>query len=191
MSDFQPITKICTKCGDPKLLTEFYKEKRMKDGRRSHCKACHRLWQKTVWNTDKAKKAAADKQWRQNNAERNKANHRKSYQENRQARDKANREWAISHPEAIQSHRSSYRQRHKDDSDYRAKKNARQKVRYEIRMDRLKRGPCERCGAIHGIDGVEIEGHHDDYSKPLEVRWLCKMPCHVDHHLEIREAARP
>lgn len=37
--------------------------------------------------------------------------------------------------------------------------------------------PCERCSADHA------EKHHDDYSKPLDVRWLCR-PCHMMEHAQ-------
>lgn len=32
---------------------------------------------------------------------------------------------------------------------------------------------CEQCG----MENVQIEGAHEDYARPLDVRWLCK-PCH-------------
>lgn len=44
-------------------------------------------------------------------------------------------------------------------------------------------GSCEICG-IKGTmsDGRnKIQAHHDDYSKPLEVRWLCQTH-HYEHH---------
>lgn len=40
---------------------------------------------------------------------------------------------------------------------------------------------CTQCGKT----GVVIEGHHDDYSKPLEVFWVCK-DCHTEVHRAIR-----
>lgn len=33
-------SKVCTRCGEEKDLSEFYKEKRAKDGKTSHCKVC-------------------------------------------------------------------------------------------------------------------------------------------------------
>lgn len=40
-----------------------------------------------------------------------------------------------------------------------------------VRAGRLEKGSCELAGsACKG----RIEAHHDDYTKPLEVRWLCK-----------------
>lgn len=44
-----------------------------------------------------------------------------------------------------------------------------------IRDGRLKKMPCEICGS------TESEAHHDDYSKPLDVRWLC-FKHHRKHH---------
>ncbi len=51
----------------------------------------------------------------------------------------------------------------------------RQKSAYAIKTGKLVREPCEVCGA------EKTEGHHDDYSKPLAVRWLCKR-CHGRVH---------
>lgn len=52
---------------------------------------------------------------------------------------------------------------------------ARRAVSNAIRDGRLVRGPCERCGWVG-----KTHGHHDDYSKPLDVRWLC-FRCHIGH----------
>ena len=48
-----------------------------------------------------------------------------------------------------------------------------------VRDGRLdKPDSCSVCGDKHDW----IHGHHDDYSKPLDVRWLCP-PCHKEAHL--------
>ena len=46
-----------------------------------------------------------------------------------------------------------------------------------VRDGRLVKGDvCERCGAED-----HIHAHHSDYSKPLEVEWLCARCHHVGH----------
>lgn len=52
---------------------------------------------------------------------------------------------------------------------------ARRAVQSALRSGELVRQPCERCGT------EPAHGHHDDYSQPLDVRWLCRR-CHDEHH---------
>lgn len=40
---------------------------------------------------------------------------------------------------------------------------------------------CEMCGADRKQSGVRIVGHHDDYQKPTDVRWVCDQ-CHAGIH---------
>ena len=41
-------------------------------------------------------------------------------------------------------------------------------VNNHIRSGNLHKEPCEVCGAGKAV------AHHDDYSKPLNIRWLCQ-----------------
>ena len=43
-----------------------------------------------------------------------------------------------------------------------------------VKENKMKRGSCIICGDINS------HGHHEDYSKPLEVVWVCRK-----HHREI------
>lgn len=57
---------------------------------------------------------------------------------------------------------------------------ARAKARYAIKTGKLVRPDrCEVCELKK-----PPQGHHEDYSKPLEVIWLCSG-CHADAHKEM------
>jgi ribosomal protein L44E len=57
---------------------------------------------------------------------------------------------------------------------------ARRDANKAIRSGQLVRQPCESCGTSN-----RVQAHHDDYSKPLDVRWMCSE-CHARHHREER-----
>ena len=48
-----------------------------------------------------------------------------------------------------------------------------------VRKADFKKQLCEACGSPNA------HKHHDDYSKPLEIRWLC-VSCHMAHHKLLR-----
>ena len=52
-----------------------------------------------------------------------------------------------------------------------------------VKSGRIERRPCRACGA------TEVEAHHEDYSKPLDVVWLCDKH-HKERHVQIRDCIR-
>lgn len=137
-------TKVCTKCGEEKQLDEFYRDANRDRGRRSSCKMCHTKYRNE--NLERMRKRA--------NAYY--AAHKK------QMALISRRCYLNNHTKRIEYHRKYYHEN-------RELCIVRAKSRYAIQTERLIPCPCEICGTTE-----RIEGHHEDYSKPLDVRWLCK-----------------
>lgn len=57
---------------------------------------------------------------------------------------------------------------------YPEKYRARNKTYAALKSGALVRKPCVVCGA------EKVDAHHPDYSKPLEVIWVCRR-----HHVEL------
>lgn len=53
------------------------------------------------------------------------------------------------------------------------RKKAYSKLDWAVRSGKIKKEPCIKCGDPNS------QGHHEDYSKPYEVIWLCDL-----HHKE-------
>lgn len=62
---------------------------------------------------------------------------------------------------------------------------ARNAVNHALAIGELVKGECEVGADCRG----SIEAHHDDYDKPLSVRWLCKKHHGEVHTQQEREVA--
>lgn len=100
---------------------------------------------------------------------------KKDVRENRAARREQYSEYERSrfHDPSRKEKVSGYMKRHRERNP--EKYAARIAVGNAVRDGRLTRLPCEECGATD-----RVQAHHEDYSRPLDVRWLC-----FKHHREV------
>lgn len=151
--------KTCFKCGETKPLTEFYLHKAMADGHLNKCKACTRR--------DAAEHRAANiERVRAYDRERGMLPHRvearEAYQNTEQgkaAMRRAHRKYRVSRPDRARAHDA---------------------VNNAVRDGRLIPWPV--C-AVPDCCG-RPEAHHPDYSRPLDVVWLCDHHHRAAHHLQ-------
>lgn len=69
---------------------------------------------------------------------------------------------------------TEYQKHYLSTPEGRAKKKARSAVSDAIRRGKIQRQPCRVEGCTR-----KAQAHHQDYSKPLEIEWLCQI-----HHVE-------
>jgi hypothetical protein len=144
------------------------------------CEACGTVFTKrhsqSRYCSPECARAGARKSWREygaRNREARRAYHRQHYQEN--AEKVATRVGAYRHTDAGKraQRTNDERQREKFPERYAA----RQAVLVALRQGILVKGPCARAGC----GATKTQAHHPDYSKPLDVVWLCS-PHHREEH---------
>lgn len=158
-SEISGKNKACSKCGETKLLDDFYRNRASKDGRRPDCKDCHRAVT-LVWERANAERRTKQrKEWAGRNPER-----KRTYL----------RRWRKRHAAGLAEINQRYRERHPK------KHRAHLAVKDAIhRGELIKPDRCVACGEL--TEPRELHGHHTDYSKLLDVEWLCQG-CHQDRH---------
>lgn len=91
-----------------------------------------------------------------------------------QERERDRRRRAEKNPQFLARRRLAWA-RYAAKPEARIKIKARNKVKHLCRVGKMVRGDCEQCGT------PKAHAHHEDYSKPLDVRWLCAL-CHSAVH---------
>lgn len=153
------IEKTCSKCSATKSASEFPTDKKAKDGLGSWCRECQ--------NTQQRERRRVVRR----DTELGPAN---------RAKNRARRKGKV-YPSDLNRTRI-----------YRSKEAriAQHCLARAVKIGKVTRPTqCENCGdSPTPTKGRSlIQGHHDDYSKPLDVRWLCTL-CHAEVHREDRYA---
>jgi hypothetical protein len=199
--------KKCQKCNIEKDSSEFGYDKYKSDGLNAYCKTCIRkrslrqresdpvgvreyadkyreknreILRKKAWltyYTDWDKRAEQGKQSYQRHKEviaQKRAEKRRTAEEKEKNRQRQ-RKWREENRTAIGMQVSSWKKRNPQ------KAAAHTLVLWAIKSGFIKKQECcEQCGLM-----AKLEGHHEDYLKPLEVKWLCKS-CHSKKHRKYR-----
>jgi hypothetical protein len=148
------MNKRCFKCGNKKPIEAFYVHPRMGDGHLGKCKECAKRD-----SFERHQKKSLDPVWVSSEAER----HRK-----KQARYRA---LGVACKRSVESLRKWRKENPQ-------KARAQRLAAKALKSGKITRATkCSRCS----IENVRLEKHHPDYSKPLDIVWLCSK-CHGYEH---------
>lgn len=179
--------KKCTKCKEEQSLDKFsYRENRK--SYESECKKCVAKRANEYYWVNKKRLDEQRKKYYQDHREESLEKVKKHYEKNHdRIRDNVNEKrktpeerekiriaglkWRKENREKVSKRTSKWKK------DNPLKSKAHQCVMWALRLNVLQRPEeCQGCKRK-----LKVEGHHNDYSKPLEVEWLCRL-CHMHKH---------
>jgi len=169
--------KKCTHCGIEKPFEDFGKDKKGKFGLNQKCKICCRIRKKnrSKESIEKNKKYKAE--WQRKNRVLLNARLRERYKNNLE---KSRLLGRIRTKKYRQTDKGKDLKRKYDEIYYKNNKEkikAQNKVRNAIYRGKLIRpNICDICKNVGNP-----HAHHEDYSKPFEIIWMCHK-CHLYHH---------
>lgn len=164
------MTKKCIKCGNILDIEMFYKHKKMADGHLNMCKECSKKATKRYASENKEYVMEYD---------RNRKNAKQRTEQTRKRMQLLKETDPEKYKRQVTDSKKNYRKRNKE------KWHAHEKLLYAVCAGKIKNpNICERCKKE-----CDTEAHHYDYSKPLDVIWLCDY-CHKEVHKEMRRERR-
>ena len=167
----KPDGKRCSRCGHVKPFNHFHRAGSSRDGHHAYCIPCRKEYRATP------AQRAVSSALRKRHAQKRREEWRAYREVNAEKEKKRSREWRRGNLDWFREYDQSEKAR--------ISKQAKRAVHKAIVDGTLKRQPCERCGSE-----VNIHAHHEDYSRPLDVIWLCRT-CHGLRHREINDAKNP
>ncbi len=170
------MVKKCSQCGHEKPLSEFNKQASNRDGLRYDCRDCSKATKRRYRAAHKEEIKAKYREWYLENREKSLANRRAYHAAHRDSEIERYRTYRQKHPGRVKEYFLSYCAANPE------KYAARRALCRAVAAGRIQKpGHCLTCGRV--VD--RIEGHHEDYSKHLEVKWMCRR-CHGARHRELR-----
>ena len=120
------------------------------------------------YRNNKEQCLGSSRKWKTKNKERVKEYRKKYRLEHKGEKREANRRWRKENPEKYLASAKSSTQKYK--AKYPERVLATNKVNNAVRDGRALKEPCIMCGITK-----DIHGHHKDYSKKLDVVWMCRF----------------
>ena len=199
------IMKVCSKCKEEKLFSEFHKGKQNKDGYNGSCKECNKKYNKEYYKKNNKQISIQGKKYRNKNVEKIKRRSEEYYKKNKKQINEYNRfKWSKyyeNNKESIIQKNKEYRKnnivefnsytrkynkkRRKIDSLYKMKTNLRTRTRAAFKAK-----SWSKNNTTQKMLGCDFETAHKHLEKQFikGMNWNNQGEWHIDHIIPLASA---
>jgi len=171
--------KVCTKCHKSLDESEFQKNSSVRCGLRPDCRYCNQEKSRQYRLTHLQETSNQKKKWYILNKESALKKARKWSLLHREKRITITRNWRQNNPQKDKD--SCIKSRKKNNIKYTKRYSARWATNTAIKRGTLIKQSCIIC------QNPDVQAHHRDYNKPLDVLWLCPAHHSAWHHVFIAD----